>query len=87
MAPREAEAAKTEFLYYVPPILQTCRHHNLQTWALFVDLVEAFNTVNHELPFALLEHYGAPKTLIDAICQMYCKLMSKSRYKSEKLYA
>ena len=38
-------------LYTLRSVLTTRRYHNQPTWALFVDLVKAFDTVNHELLF------------------------------------
>jgi hypothetical protein len=42
-------------LFVLRSALETRRQHDLPTWALFVDLVKAFDTVNHDLLFALLE--------------------------------
>jgi len=37
------------------------------SYVLFVDLIKAFDTANHDLLFAILEKYGAPRALIDVI--------------------
>jgi len=48
--------------------LQLCKEHQLDTYVLFVDLVEAFNTADHEILFQLLEKYGAASNLVNVIC-------------------
>jgi hypothetical protein len=58
-------------LYILRSLLQTRRKHNLPSWALFVDLEKAFDTVRHELLFDLLETYGIPEDMIDVIRRLY----------------
>lgn len=36
-------------LYILRTALSTSRYHNQEMYALFVDLVKAFNTINHKL--------------------------------------
>jgi hypothetical protein len=43
------------------------RQHGLPTYALFVDLVKAFDTVQHPLLFLILEKYGIPSSLVNVI--------------------
>jgi hypothetical protein len=45
-------------------MLQMRREHHLATHVLFVDLVKAFDTANHELLLELLRKYGAPEDLV-----------------------
>ena len=71
-------------LFVLRSALETRRQHDLPTWALFVDLVKAFDTVNHELLFALLERYGAPKTLADAVRRMYTDMHVKLQVGKEE---
>ena len=52
-------------------MLQMRRYHNLPTWALYVDLVKALDTANHELLFKLLSKFGVPDHLIDVIRRLY----------------
>jgi exonuclease III len=40
-------------IYTLRSMLQLRRYHNLPTWALYVDLVKAFDTANHDLLFKL----------------------------------
>ena len=55
------------------------RQHGLESHAVFVDLVKAFDTVNHELLYKILEKYGLPPPLIQAIKKNYtnCKVKIK----------
>jgi hypothetical protein len=64
-------------LFVLRAALTTRRYHNLSTWALFVDLVKAFDTVNHELLFSILERYGVPPRLLDAVRRMYANVQVK----------
>jgi hypothetical protein len=52
------------------------RQHGLEMFVLFVDLIKAYNTVNHELLFQILLKYGILKELVNAVKRMYrdCKL-------------
>jgi hypothetical protein len=36
------------------------RTHDIDTYVLFVDLVKAYDTVNHALLFGILKKYGIP---------------------------
>jgi hypothetical protein len=38
--------------------------------AVFIDVIKAFDTVNHELLFELLEHYGVPPKMWQAIARI-----------------
>jgi exonuclease III len=58
-------------IYTLRSMLQLRRYHNLPTWALYVDLVKAFDTANHELLFKLLSKYGVPDHLVDVIRRLY----------------
>ena len=40
--------------------LHTRHNHNLSSYAAFVDLVKAFDTVNHDMMLKILERYGIP---------------------------
>ena len=67
----QANMGCNDGLFTLRTALSTRRYHNQPTWALFVDLVKAFDTAHHELLFNLLERYGAPKELVKAIRLMY----------------
>jgi exonuclease III len=58
-------------IFTLRSMLELRRYHNLPTWALYVDLVKAFDTANHELLFKLLAKYGVPEHLVDVIRRLY----------------
>jgi hypothetical protein len=53
--------------YCLRSALQLRKEHQQDTYLLFIDLIKAFETANHDLLFAILEKYGAPQALIDVI--------------------
>jgi hypothetical protein len=58
-------------LFVIRTMLQLRRNHNMETWGLFVDLVKAFDTANHDLLYEILEIYGVPPQLLDVIKRLY----------------
>jgi len=70
-------------LYTLRSALQLRRSHNLPTHALFVDLVKAFDTANHDLLFPLLEKYGVPPKLTSVIRRLYTDTLVKLRIGKE----
>ncbi len=58
--------------------------HSLETLALFVDIVKAFDTVQHPLLFGILKSYRIPDSLVKVVENMYknctvsCKLENES---------
>eukprot|EP00978_Attheya_sp_CCMP212_P004158 scaffold9027_cov61-Attheya_sp.AAC.6 len=61
----------TDALFAIKNALQMRKQHGQDTWAVFVDLVKAFDTADHKLLFAILKKYGIPDTLITVIEKMY----------------
>ena len=61
----------TDALYAIKTALQIRKQHGKDTWAVFVDLVKAFDTADHSLLFAILKKYGIPDSLISVIEKMY----------------
>jgi hypothetical protein len=53
--------------YCLHSTLQLRKEHQQDTYLLFIDLIKAFDTANHDLLFAILEKYGTPRALIDII--------------------
>jgi hypothetical protein len=51
--------------------LQLRKEHQQDTYLLFIDLIKAFDTANHDILFAILENYGAPRALIDVIRRLH----------------
>jgi nitrogen regulatory protein PII-like uncharacterized protein len=50
--------------------------HDIDIYVLFVNLVNAYDTVNHALLFGILKKYGIPEELVDIVERMYkdCKV-------------
>ena len=57
--------------FTIKTLLHTQHNHNLSSYVAFVDLVKAFDTVNHYMMLKILERYGAPPKLRSAISRMY----------------
>jgi hypothetical protein len=64
--------------------LETRRYHGQGTWALFVDLVKAFDTADHQLLFGLLRKYGAPEKIVRAVETLYTNVSVKIQVGKEK---
>jgi hypothetical protein len=57
--------------YCLRSALQLCKEHQQDTYLLFIDLIKAFDTANHDLLFAILKKYGIPRALIDVIRHLH----------------
>jgi hypothetical protein len=57
--------------YCLRSALQLRKEHQQDTYLLFIDLIKAFDTANHDLLFAILEKYGTPRALIDVIRRLH----------------
>ena len=57
--------------------LQKRKEHNLATWALFIDLVKAFDTVPREALFAVLRRYGLPDHFVNVVIRLHDKAKLK----------
>ena len=55
------------------------RQHGMESYAVFVDLVKAFDTVNHDLLGQILLKYGLPPTLVQNVKKLYnnCRVKIK----------
>ena len=60
-----------EALHSLRSALMIQRHHSLKSYALFVNLVKAFNSFQHDVLYAILKKYGLPLSLINVINKMY----------------
>ena len=61
----------TDTIFALKTALQIRREHRQRTHVLFVDLVKAFDTINHEFLMKVLTKYGMSKTLVDIITWIY----------------
>ena len=57
--------------FTIKTLLHTRYNHDLPTYVAFVDLVKAFDTVDHTLMLQILKNYGAPPKLRSSIARMY----------------
>ena len=53
------------------------REHGLETWALFIDLVKAFDTVPREALFAVLRRFGIPDHFVNVLIRLHEKAVIK----------
>ena len=47
------------------------KEHGLETWALFIDLVKAFDTVPRESLFAILRRFGLPDHSVSIVIRLH----------------
>ena len=62
------------------------QQHGLESYGIFVDLVKAFDTVDHEVLFQILAKYGVPPALITVIKKMYKDCRIKLTIGKEERY-
>jgi hypothetical protein len=51
-------------------LLLRCQH-GLELYAIFIDLVKAFDTVQHDLLCKILNKYGLPDNLVKNVAKLY----------------
>lgn len=57
--------------FNVSVALQKRKEHGLATWALFIDLVKAFDTVVREALFAVMRKFGLPDHFINILIRLH----------------
>ena len=57
--------------------LQKRHEHGLSTWAVFIDLVKAFDSVPREGLFSVLEKFGIPPKMLRLIIRFHSDLIVK----------
>ena len=60
--------------FTIKTLLHTQHNNNLPSYVVFVDLVKAFDTFNHDMMLKILERFGAPPKLRSSISRMYWNL-------------
>ena len=58
------EIGYTDGSFLVKTLLQMRKETDKSAWVVFVDLINAFDSINHELRFNLLEKFGIPDRAI-----------------------
>ena len=56
------------------------KEHGLETWALFIDLVKAFDSVPREALFAVLRRYGMPDHFAKVLIRLHYGTKVKVTY-------
>ncbi len=51
--------------------LHKFKEHGFETWALFIDLVEAFDTAPREALFAILRRFGMPDHFVNIVIRLH----------------
>ena len=64
-------------LFSVCVALQKRKEHNLATWALFIDLVKAFDSVSREALWAVLRKFGMPDHFISILMRLHTGAIMK----------
>jgi hypothetical protein len=72
-----ASAGTADVQYVLRSAFQLWREHDLNSHVLFVDLIKAIDTANHEMLFTLLKKFGAPTTLVEPIRKIHCDFKLK----------
>jgi len=54
-------------IFAVRLLLKKRKEHQLETWAVFVDLVKAFDTVNRVFLWEVLVRFGCPESFVDRL--------------------
>jgi len=72
-----------EALHSISWSLLLRRQHGLPSYVLFTDLINGFNTIQHELLFQILSKYSIPKELINIMKKM---LQGKAHHLRNKLW-
>ena len=55
--------------------LRKRKEHGLETWALFIDLVKAFDTVPRAALFAILRRFGLPDHFVNIVIRLHDRAM------------
>ena len=72
-------------LFSVVMGLSKRKEHGLESWALFIDLVKAFDTVNRDLCFKILRKYGFPNHFINIIIRLHQGASINSEFGDTKI--
>ena len=65
------ERGTIDGLWNIAVALAKRKEHNLETWALYIDLVKAFDSVSREALFAVLRKFGLPDHFINLVARLH----------------
>ena len=74
----------TDMLFSLRQIQEKCRLNNQDLYLLFIDLTKAFDTVNREALWLILERIGCPKTFVSLIRSFHDDMKATVREGSDK---
>ena len=61
----------SEAVLSLKSILQSRKENGIDTYAVFIDLVKAYDSIKHDIIYASLEKMGAPKKFINWVEKLY----------------
>ena len=59
------------------------QEHDLETWAVYVDLVKAFGTVNREALWEVLRRFGIPDHFMNMLVRLHADAVIKIKIGEE----
>ena len=71
-------------IFTLKTLLHLRHEHNLPTYVAYIDLVKAFDTVDHTILFKILDLYCAPPKFLDCIKRLYTNLIIVMKLGKEK---
>ena len=66
-----ADRSTLDMIFVCRQLIEKCREQRQPFSAAFVDLTKAFDTVNRDLLYQILNRFGCPPTLVDIIRQLH----------------
>ena len=72
----QSAVGTTDGSYTATTALRKRKEHGLETWALFIDLVKAFDTVPRGALFKILRKFGLPAHMVNIIIRLHTDAMN-----------
>jgi hypothetical protein len=77
------ERGTVDGLWNLAVALAKRKEHNLETWALYIDLVKAFDSVSREALFTVLRKFGMPDHFINLLVRLHTNVTIKLKLGEE----
>ncbi|VDL88222.1 unnamed protein product, partial [Schistocephalus solidus] len=78
---KNSDAAKDKFYEDQHAMLanlqEKCQEMRTQLYTTFVDLTKAFDTVNHDRLWRIMQKFGSPKRFTHMVCQLHDEIMAR----------